>query len=268
MLFPETERVIYENNPLKNVICQLRFPVILRIGEGMPVEFQEMLRHEFPLFEEVNDESDLTLPESIAHFVPKELVDSLTSFGNRRFQLMTKDENSIISLTKDFIALETKRYRHWEEFRKYMELALTAFVEVYSPAFFTRIGLRYRNIIDRGSLGLESAAWHELLSSFVLGPLTEEEAFSSVVENHGVFSIRLNDQGDFVRVQHGLGTEKNSSSAEEMYLLDNDFYTELETATEVHNVLGILDRYNAFNRRLFYWCIQERLHVAMVPKMP
>jgi len=31
MPFPEVKRVIYEHNPLDKVICQLRFPPILRI---------------------------------------------------------------------------------------------------------------------------------------------------------------------------------------------------------------------------------------------
>ena len=51
--FSESERVIYTKNPLESVICQLRFPVILRIGAKPPVEFQEALRKDYPLFREI-----------------------------------------------------------------------------------------------------------------------------------------------------------------------------------------------------------------------
>jgi hypothetical protein len=42
--FPESERIIYAKNPLESVICQLRFPAILKISSEPPVEFQETLR--------------------------------------------------------------------------------------------------------------------------------------------------------------------------------------------------------------------------------
>jgi len=50
-LFPESERVIYEKAPLVQVICQLRFPQILRIESQLPVEFQERIRDAFPILE-------------------------------------------------------------------------------------------------------------------------------------------------------------------------------------------------------------------------
>ena len=48
MPFPETDRVIYAHNPLEQVICQFRFPPILRIDSELPAQFQDRIRHEFP----------------------------------------------------------------------------------------------------------------------------------------------------------------------------------------------------------------------------
>jgi len=47
---PESPRVIYASNPLVDVICQVRFPRILRIDSELPVAFQEAIRDQFPLF--------------------------------------------------------------------------------------------------------------------------------------------------------------------------------------------------------------------------
>lgn len=44
MLFPPTQRVIYHKNPLVEVVCQLRFPTILKIDAEIPVAFQEAVR--------------------------------------------------------------------------------------------------------------------------------------------------------------------------------------------------------------------------------
>jgi uncharacterized protein (TIGR04255 family) len=50
LCFPKVEDVRLARAPLKEVICQVRFPVILRIGTEQPVEFQERIRERFPDF--------------------------------------------------------------------------------------------------------------------------------------------------------------------------------------------------------------------------
>src|SRR6266852_706318 len=46
--FPEFTRVIYQRNPLVEVVCQLRFSPILRIDTDPPAEFQDRIRSAFP----------------------------------------------------------------------------------------------------------------------------------------------------------------------------------------------------------------------------
>src|SRR5262245_21970271 len=50
-LFPPSERVIYGKAPLSQVICQVRYPQILRIDSQPPADFQERIRRIFPLVE-------------------------------------------------------------------------------------------------------------------------------------------------------------------------------------------------------------------------
>lgn len=72
MLFPESERVIYDQNPLEEVICELRFPQILRIESEAPAAFQDRVRGEYPL---VNKRTPLNLglPPEVAKIFPLEL---------------------------------------------------------------------------------------------------------------------------------------------------------------------------------------------------
>jgi hypothetical protein len=53
------ERVLYEKNPLESVICQVRFPTILRVDSEVPSDFQDRIRGRFPIFSESSDESSL-----------------------------------------------------------------------------------------------------------------------------------------------------------------------------------------------------------------
>lgn len=48
MPFPEYPRYRYEKHTLQNVICQLRFPTILRIGTEQPSDFQDSIRDRLP----------------------------------------------------------------------------------------------------------------------------------------------------------------------------------------------------------------------------
>ena len=50
-MFSHEPRCIYRHNQLADVICQLRFPEILAIGTNLPVDFQESIRAEFPLYQ-------------------------------------------------------------------------------------------------------------------------------------------------------------------------------------------------------------------------
>ena len=49
-MFSTEKRCRYGAHQLAEVICQLRFPEILTIGANVPVDFQEAIREDFPLF--------------------------------------------------------------------------------------------------------------------------------------------------------------------------------------------------------------------------
>lgn len=70
MAFPEVPRVFYEISPLDEVICQFKFPPILRIEADLPAAFQEQVRGEFPLFDSI-DASPLPpdMPEDLARIL-------------------------------------------------------------------------------------------------------------------------------------------------------------------------------------------------------
>ena len=55
MPFPPAQRVLYNKSPLEQVICQLRFPPILRIDSDLPADFQDRIRNQFPNFGEASE---------------------------------------------------------------------------------------------------------------------------------------------------------------------------------------------------------------------
>ena len=263
MPFPEAPRAIYKRNVLDRVICQLTFPAILRIDTEVPSVFQEAIRHKFPMFIESHEGANFQLPESITEIMPHDILESLSKRSNLRFQFLSSDRAWTVSLTRDFIALVTTRYTCWEDFSENMELIVQALINVYAPAFFTRVGLRYQNVIDRTALNLKNRQWQDLIARYVLGPLADDKVADAIADHHNVTAFKLNNEGDLVRLQHGLVTEHSKDSSEDLYLLDIDLYCEKETEANAHKIATKLNDYNAANRRLFNWCIRDELRIAM-----
>lgn len=56
-----------------------------------------------------------------------------------------------------------------------LDKPLAAFIRLYKPAYFQRVGLRYVNIFSRARLGLEGARWAELFSPAYTAPMQEAE---------------------------------------------------------------------------------------------
>lgn len=264
MPFPDSPRVIYNKNPLEQVICQLRFPPILRIDTELPARFQEAIRHEYPLFEE-KYEGMPEIPAEVADQLPADFLrlPGIGGIERRSYQFRTLDEQWTFSLTREFIALATGHYRRWEEFQHYFIKPFEVFLHEYSPAFFSRVGLRYQDVIRRSRLGLEEVPWSELLQPYIAGMLATHDLDSSHIQSTlQVVEMNLSNNHGKVTIRHGFATD--NKTGEICYLIDNDFFA--EKVKDSQDVINRLTQFNVRARRLFRWCITDRLHEAMEPQ--
>ncbi len=175
MPFPDSPRVIYAQNPLIEVVCQLRFPPILRIDSEAPAALQEKIRAKYPLFKEKHiSDLGIELPPEIAQ-LSNSVISTPLRTSRISYDFISADEQWRVGLTREFIALSTTKYERWEDFKAHLEQPLQVFIETYSPAFFSRVGLRYRDLIRRPRLGLENAPWSDLLKTPIAGELAAGE---------------------------------------------------------------------------------------------
>lgn len=165
------QRCIYGNNQLVEVICQLRFPTILAIGAREPVDFQEAIRSVFPNYVLRQDQLPAKVTAAPGQ-MPK--VEQPKPIANHQFT--TIDGKYRINLSQGFISLTCRDYTCWEDFARMMDKPLASFIEIYQPACFERVGLRYVNAISRKALGLEEQSWKELIEPAYLGLLATEDA--------------------------------------------------------------------------------------------
>ena len=257
MKFPESQRVTYSRNPLLEVICQLRFPKILRIETEVPVGFQEAIRAEYPT---LNTSRAIELPflsNSQTSSPPIVMGQGLT------YEFLDKEGKWKLVLSSDFIALSTMSYEKWEDFKSRLSTAVDLLVKHYSPSHFTRVGLRYQDLIIRSELELLQHPWRSLLQPPILGVfMADNLPEQDFIEALSVFACRLDYADAVLRVRYGLA--RKDESEELGYLIDADFYT--ENITEINDATHALDRFNREAGNFFRWCITEELQQALQPK--
>lgn len=265
MRIPEYERVIYERNPLIEVVCQIRFPVILKIAHEPPVSFQERVRKEYPEHETRTSSivnKDLNLPPEILALASQ--VMALKSDPIHFFT--TEDRSWSISLGKDFCALVTSNYERYENFKARLSDVLSLVEEIYQPSSFSRIGIRYQNLIIPSDLGLEEESWRDLISENVAHEFHQKDISESIITISKQMQLKLRD--GTLTLRHGLVTYREDENSKEQpaYLIDTDLFT--NEKAEKSNVWKHLDEFNRDAGRVFRWSITDKLHVALTPRDP
>lgn len=258
-MFSTQDHCHYRANQIAEVICQLRFPEILSIGTTAPAAFQDAIRDEFPQFIRRQD-----LPAPKITGMPGHL--SLENQpGVINYQFSSADGAWRVNLTSRFISLTCSRYSSWEEFAKKLDKPLAAFIQIYKPAYFERIGLRYLNFISRYELGLEGVPFSQLIAPCYLGPLMEEdvqEANSTRCNIDAELNIR---GGCRLKVHAGPGfVKKNGKSDQEAkFIFDQDLF--MPGQIPVNLSAGALQTLHAQAWSIFRGAITDQLHNAMDP---
>src|SRR6266404_3976606 len=112
MPFPDVAKEVYKRNLLREVICQFRFPSILRITSELPTAFQERIRTRYPIYE--RETTGLEIPKEISEMVAGAM---LQGFQAPTHKFSTEDKTRLISLNQEFLAISDKKYIRWNDFR-------------------------------------------------------------------------------------------------------------------------------------------------------
>ena len=258
-MFSNEPRVTYRRNQLGEVICQLRFPEILAIAAKPPVDFQEAIRADYPQYT-----SRMESPAPKLSGVPGNMtLQNQPAVINHQFR--SADGIWRVNLTSKFISLSCTRYTAWEEFAAKLDKPLAAFIQVYKPAYFERIGLRYVNFISRRALNLESTPYRELISSRYLGVLDDEQIAEPQVGRSGVDAEIAIRGGCRVKLHAGPGQVHlgGKTDGEVKFIFDQDLYMPVKIAPNLS--APALQALHSQAWAIFRDAITDELHDAMEP---
>ena len=264
MQLPAVERVIYDRAPLVSVLAQVRFPTILRIGIETPVEFQERVRRIYPIYALQEARGGVQIPSQLSSLLPNlpaELAAAFQGGGSRSHRFAREDGKRFITLSPDAMAYSDAAYEVWEVFLEELQRAEAALRQVFEPAFYSRVGLRYQDIFRRSRIGVEHVPWRDLLNEHVLGPLADNIFADGVAEMTGTVGLQIPSlpQGR-ARVQYGLV----DVDGEKCFRLDVDVFTTERTKPD--DAVSVFNEFNGIARGVFRHVLKPALHQAMGPK--
>lgn len=257
MLISDQPHTHYGRNQLLEVICQIRFPAILKIDTEPPAKFQDQIRRDFPRY--------FVRQERVVQAgIPQNQPQQTTLANNHNF--VSADGTWKINLTKDFFSVSTVRYTSWENFAHKLDLPFAMFIQDYEPAYFERIGLRYQNAFSKQLLGLEDRRWRELISPHFLGILSQDDTSDETTHKNVTDAELPLSDGCFLKVHAGPAKVKRNDGAGEdqlRFILDNDLFIlgQLSAAQVAQSLQTLHEK--AF--RVFRGGITEILHDALEP---
>ncbi len=259
-MFSNETRCIYRSNQLADVICQLQFPEILTIGANVPVDFQEAIRAEYPQYSARKE----TPAPKLTGASGKLNIEKQPEIIN--YQFVSADGVWRVNLTSKFISLTCSRYTCWEEFAQHLDKPLAAFIQVYKPAYFERVGLRYLNFISKEKLELTDCSFSDLIAPQYLGPLQEEDVLDHTVTRCTVDVEMAIRGGCHLKLHAGPGLVKQNGVQDKnvRFIFDQDLY--MNGNVPVNMSAGALQTLHAQAYSVFRGAITDTLHNAMDPQ--
>jgi uncharacterized protein (TIGR04255 family) len=240
--FPVKAEVRLKKTPLSEVICQVKFPPILRISKETPANFQEAIRSRFP---ELEVEQGVLLQFGVSPALEKPLVET----APKVYRFKSMDKKSNVTLATDFFAFSTNGYTHWEDFLNDFTFIEKAVREEFYPPYTTRNGLRFINRFTRKNTGCKT--FDELIDLFrdELTGLIRVDVWTE--PNEMLIQIVLPDNQAKLLLRAGFGKEQK----EPFFILDFDYFEDKQL--DFKNLSGRIKKYHTKIYQAFRWCLKD-----------
>lgn len=233
---------LYKHNFLQQVVCELRFPTLMELGETRPPSsFVKALRKSYPILELGNEVTVGVGPGGTG-------TNNVHTFRSVKM-------NWSVSLKQSAISIETSNYTGFANLRERVLDLVEAASDIIDSDFFTRIGLRYINLVN-----FQPDQISEWINPRLVGPIISD-AFKGINDFGGKISLLADDGGCLL--QHGIRFTQNKSEAEPVpkYIIDIDTYRTEISVSDTVNALDIMHQ-QAFD--IFDWSLNDKARAFLL----
>jgi uncharacterized protein (TIGR04255 family) len=182
------EEIHLDDAPLVKVLAQVRFPSLAVLHDDSLVStFASHLGKEYPVLQEQRGVNLLVTPTGVTQ----------QQSNQRLWSLRSRDELWKLTVSENFLALDTIKYPTRHEFILRFEQAAQTFLALTDPPYLERLGIRYINRIDDGALingQLISMIRKEMLGALAIQRPADVEVRHSVSDSlftEGEYSIQM-----------------------------------------------------------------------------
>ncbi|MFN4328366.1 MAG: TIGR04255 family protein [Limnobacter sp.] len=268
MKIQHAERVRYAVNPLIEVVAQLRFSPIFALEKDVLPTIQSQL-HEAG-FSVLRSEKLASITVTV-NASPDAVTDvthnSQSSDSTQIYHFSTENQLHTFSICKDFVALTTRAYSQWTEFNARLTSLCNIFEASFKPISIFRVGLRYKDLIEREPLNLQDMLWSDLLNPIVAGFLSTtgfvDKVDESCVLQQTSQTVLCLDDCELLLQSALLRASDNPEK--QAFLIDSDFYTVPKLPIDMKTALNSLDLIHRSANAVFQNCIKEPLSAALCP---
>ncbi|MGY4726866.1 TIGR04255 family protein [Burkholderia pyrrocinia] len=247
----------------------MRFDRLAELESREPVEFQSTLPiASYPVR---SIEQPLTLS---FHASGPVNMPALPSQPSKLYHFSSADGSTRVTLCSDFLALTTSKYESWDDFLPRLLEVVEILAKCYPATVPKRLGLRYKDVIERENLKLDGVPWHDLVKPFLLGPLAPNALADGFVPDDSDVDNMLSQS--ILRLEDCMLLLQSSmlwsvDRQRRAFLIDADFFTEdaicVEMVRESSVIRDALDKLHNNAGALFRRCITGRLHDALNPQL-
>jgi uncharacterized protein (TIGR04255 family) len=249
LALPEADRTRLTKSPLEVVVSQIRYENAPHAGEGhVALAVHETLGGSGGPYPNVEQAATINIT-----FAPGQAQATEQAPGAPTWRFTSKDSAWTVSLTPDFVALETTRYTTWEEFRERLSAVVDAVAEHVRPVLNPRIGVRYVDRIAELDLR-EPADWEPYVAGELLGPARHEVLGPGVRQAQQQLLLEL-DEDTNCMLRHGFLAEGERLD----YLLDFDVFRQAGRPFDADEIKRSADALNDYALRLFQVCATPAL---------
>jgi uncharacterized protein (TIGR04255 family) len=247
LVAPPPVEVPLKDAPLVRVIAQVRFPEILSVEQrDFVAPFQEAVRATYPVLRQEQTQGLLVSPAGIAPAKPQ-----------IAWRFSDIDSHWRVSLTPEFLALETTKYTSRSDFLKRLRVVVEALGKHLEPSLVDRLGLRY---IDRiTGQAVDNIA--RLVRSEVRG-ISGTAAATHVAHALSESIFELPDAKVLARwgrlpVGATVDPAAIEPVQEKSWILDLDMFSAKPTPFDVDRLLTDAQRYAERIYTIFRWAVTE-----------
>lgn len=223
----------YKRNFLRQAVCEFRFPTLMELGEPRPpASLVTALRKEYPHLELANE---VTLG-----------FGGGTSGSNNAHIFRSAKLTWTVTLKQSVLTIETTAYTNYAHMKERVLHVVDAASKIIDSDFFTRVGLRYINVIDSGTDPTDG--W---INPVLVAPIRSGD-FLGVQEYAGKLQLGAPDGGCLL--QHGIRLKPPHSgeAVPPEYVLDIDTF---RNEVKLSDIGAVLDAMHTQEFNFFDWSI-------------